>query len=278
MRTVKQSIVIVFSVFIYSYSQQFSLTVIPLKERYLVGEPIQVFISVRNIGIEESEGCFWGKMQLKLRNEKGENVQYSGPSGDTFSPCGRRIRPNEEVCNLIEVNMYFGKVFNLAYYDHYLDEGKYTLEVVLSPNQKEKIISLVEIVVGEPIGEEKMVYNSFWDITEGEVSGKYSALEIVQKLQMLHETNPNSAYSTIILTQLDAVYDISLKEHKKALLIRKELIDNYPSLRAWWMLGGKLDRMNSDLERVEYLTTVKSNVKDILVRKFYDQKIKELKR
>lgn len=278
MRIIKITMVLILLLLSTSNAQQLKLNITSLKNIYLKGEPIQISIGVKNEGGKNIDGNFHGTMELKLINDSGKELEYIGPSVDSFSPITDILESNEEVYNIIEVNRYYGKLFNLAYYDHYLDTGNYTLQVIFSHHIQKPISEQVSFQVENPYDEELIVYNIFIDIIEGEVKGKYSANEVAQKLVQLHKTYPNSVYSTNILSLLDAVYDISLGEHDKAVKIREELVMKYPSVKAWWALEAVLKRKKSKSDKIEYVKELLINNKGTIMEKLYEQKLQNLEK
>lgn len=261
-----------------SLSQQLGLEISSLKEVYFVGEPIQILISIKNIGTTNVEGNFYNKMKLELNNANGSEIKYVGPSVDTYSPATESLLPSETVYRFIELNRYFGKIFNIAYYDHYLDSGRYTLMANLTPVGQQSIHTEIPFQVIDPSGEELKVYNTFLDITDGEVAGKYSAADVAQKLENLHRDYPNSVYSINILTLLDAVYDISLHKYQEASRVREELVFKYPSVRAYWTLDSVLRNRQSKSDKINFIRELQLNSSNPLIQKVYEQKIKDLEK
>lgn len=245
------------------------------KNSYLVGEPLQVAISVLNNSPTTVHENFGGSVRLLLENANGEELKYVGPSVDYFSPNTDQLEPLEENYNVIELNRYFGKIFSTTWIDHYLDVGRYTLKVFFNPPNLEAQSTEVSFQVINPEGGELAVYDAFIKIARGDAKGTYTKGEVAEALRSLHVSYPNSVYAPIVLTMLDAVYDISLAEHAKALAVRRELVEKYPqSVRGWGMIEGLLKRLPSNSERIEYLKKLHTASKNSLMEKIIERKLK----
>ena len=260
-------------------AQQFKLELKVVKNTYLVGEPLEAWIGVRNLGTSPVSGNFIYKMKLQLFNKNGTELMYEGEMPENFSPRSNSIQPGEEIYSLFEINSYFGKLYEkTAWHDHYLEPGEYTLKLTFNPSEENNQNAEVNFIVKEPFGEELKVYEAFLDIIKGEVSGKYSEIEVAERAHSLFEAHPNSVYSVVIFNFLDAVYLIPLQEYTKSKEVRKIIIEKYPSTISWRMLEGALKSINSDSERVQYLNKLKADQRGTIMEKLYDTKIKMIEK
>ncbi|MCL4509468.1 MAG: hypothetical protein M1470_00105 [Bacteroidetes bacterium] len=255
----------------------FKINITIPKTTYIVGEPVQIGISVVNISGTTIHQTPLGFTGLRVIDENGKEVQRGGVAGNWWSPLKNQLEPNEEDYRVIELNEYFGKPYgSLLMVEQYFDVGRYTVRAIFYPrNQSFQAESTqVSFQVIKPEGDELAAYNDFLEIMKNDKEHRYTDVELAETIKSLHEAHPNSVYSPYFLENLDAIYDIPLGEHSKALEARKELVEKYPwSVHAPAMLDGILRTMKSDSDRIEYLEKLQASSKGTLMEKIYVKKI-----
>jgi hypothetical protein len=242
------------------------------KYLYIVGEPIQIAISIKNNSASVSYDNLRCTAQLTLANENGETV---APAGIPFCyPFEDYLGANMEAYTVVELNAHFGNGYgSMVTAHHYFDEGKYILTVLFRPPHLQADSVKIPIQIMAPTGEERNVYDTFLDLIKGWPK-KYTSAQLTDGLKTLHKNHPNSVYTPVILTVLEATYEIFLGNLEKSLEVRKELVEKYPfSIRGQGMLDGILKRMSSDSERIEFLKKIRGASKGSLMEKVNEKKI-----
>ncbi|HLP81101.1 MAG TPA: hypothetical protein VK141_03780, partial [Nitrosomonas sp.] len=202
------------------------------KKTYLVGEHIQIGISI----INNSATPIWrlGRTDVQVLDQHGKQIEYVGPSGDPFSPIANHLNPNEEDYQVIDIHEYFGKTYHGLLPDYYFKSGNYTVKVIYHPlNLPEESVDK-EIQVVDPVGEDSLVYRNYIEIGLSEIFHKRTTDQAAEALRLLHEGHPNSVYTPNILVLLDAMYDITLGEPLKARAARRELVEKFS-----WSVQGR---------------------------------------
>jgi hypothetical protein len=240
------------------------------KKTYLVGEHVQIGVSITNKSVTTISGRLLGWTNVQVFNQNVEKIQYIGGSGDTFSPIANHLDPNGEDYQVFDIHEYFGKAYSGFIWDHYFESGNYTVKTIYRPvNLPEESVENVFQVV-EPVGEDSLVYKNYVEISLSEIRHTRTTAQAAEALRLLHEGHPNSVYTPNILVLLDAMYDITLREPVKALAARKELVEKFSwSVQGRGMLEGILKRMATDSERNEYLKKIQINSKNTIMEKKY---------
>ncbi|MDP4176124.1 MAG: hypothetical protein Q8933_19245 [Bacteroidota bacterium] len=234
------------------------------KDTFLVGELIDVGVSVINTGTSFIHADLDGKMLIKVKDENNNEVPYVGPAGNYFSLLKQDFNPKEEDFRLFVLNSYYGIKFTPGRPETYLNPGQYTLEVTFyPPNMKQQNIKIPFRVI-LPEGDELIVYNTF----SGLLTKPYKVNELVKMMQALYETYPNSIYQPLVLNELEALYFVWLKNSEKADFYRRELVEKY----SWSgytvdVLEGLLRKMASNSEQIEYLKKLKAKGGNSLMQK-----------
>lgn len=254
-------------------AQQYKLEAGTIKNTYLVGEPMNAWIGIKNIGTIKVSLTY--QMKIQLFDGNGKELEYEGILPENFSPRGRILKPGGETYSLFEINDLFGKLYyKTAWRDHYLEPGKYTMLISFYPSNERKQITKVTFSVKQPTGRELIVYNAFMDLIKGEVTSKYSEKQVAEHAASLYEAHPNSAYSIVILHFLDAVYLLPLQEYAKSKDVERMIVEKYPlSVVGWRMLEGVLKSMKSDSEKIDYLNNLRVKTKGTIMEKMYGKKI-----
>ncbi|MGE5411504.1 MAG: hypothetical protein ACM3MI_11140, partial [Clostridiales bacterium] len=131
------------------------------KDTFLVGELIDVGVSVINNDTSFIHADLDGKMLIKVKDENNNEVPYVGPAGNYFSLLKQDFNPREEDFRLFVLNSYYGIKFTPGRPETYLNPGKYTLEVTFYPsNMKQQNIKIPFRII-LPEGDELIVYNTF---------------------------------------------------------------------------------------------------------------------
>ena len=187
---------------------------------------------------------------MKLLNETGNPLHYTGPNGDRFSPSISEIKPGEEVSRIIEVTRLWGERYCLVGYHFIIPAGKYELQVYYTPPCMQTETTKVALQIINHEGDEKIVFDSFVELS----NGFHGDAEYAEELRLLHEAHPNSAYTPKILASLEAMYSVGLNNQLKATAVAEELVEKYPwSIDAQGALEKFLENMPSNEERIDYL-------------------------
>lgn len=283
----KIKLIFTFLILVHSINAQnvFKIKITISKETYIIGEPIQIGISIINISNSVVKDDYLGSLILKLKDKNINDVQRSGISNNDWGPLKNTLSPNEEDYRVFTLNDYWGKPSpGMLVGFQYLEPGYYTVKAIFLPKNQlyNKDSTQTSFQVVEAEGKELIVYNKLLDILKQESKNKVTKQneeKTVKDLRYLYEENPNSVYSAYILEMLDALYEIPLGDSEKAYWARKEMVEKYSWLeKASYMLKDVLSRMKSYSDKIEYLKKLRTKNKNTLMEKIYEKKIKEIEK
>ena len=244
------------------------------KNTYLLGEPIDFVLSIINTSNEEINGKFEG-LKIGLLNPSNIYINHGIRSNGFPSTLSVKLEPKDTVYWSFDLIEVFGNSYDASPLYLYLPAGNYTLEISLTSSDIQIQNEKLPFQIIKPKDSEAIVYNTFMNL----VSRKHTSYEEAETLESIYNKYPNSVYAPFILMVLEANYDIKLKDHKKSLAIRKELLKNYPSTNiAKQMLDGVLKSLPNDLDRIEFLKKVQAGSKGNLMGKVYEKKLEALKK
>ncbi|MDP3684115.1 MAG: hypothetical protein Q8S01_09300, partial [Ignavibacteria bacterium] len=150
--------------------------------------------------------------------------------------------------------------------------GKYELQVYYTPPDLQTETTKVALQISNPEGDEKIVYDSFVNLSKG----FHGEVEYAEELRLLHEAHPNSAYTPKILASLEAMYSVGLNNHLKATAVAEELVEKYPwSIDSQGALEMFLKRLPSNEERIDYLKRLLPKSKNSPAQKVIELELKK---
>jgi len=250
--------------------------VIMMKDTYLVGESIDIGMSIKNTGnVANKTGLvdinmfFDGGSKLKCRVSESRNI---------FSPNPVVLHPNEETFKGITLDGYFATgSFNWRFRP-FFKNGTYIIKVYFYDTDENKPAIIEKVIkVVEPTGDEKEVFNSFSEIVN---KIPYDPKKIAVDLELLFRAHTNSSYLPMLLANLHRDYSIYCKDRENANRIADEIVEICPwSLQA--LRGLNETRLEKTLpnktKRIEYIQKILPKVKNSIMQKVLEVRLKEEK-
>lgn len=210
------------------------------KNQFLEAEQIPVGIELTNISsvqLEAREPANKVGCNFKLFNEKGDEIEYTGPEISGVWP-RYPLNPGEQLFNIENINDLFGDYISLATVYKVLPKGHYTLHAHYWSggtyadwlSGKDTADAQITFEIIEPTGEEANAYKMFIDIMwEARGGGAIrSSEQLVEKLREFEKIYPTSVYTPMVLVILSSKYNYWLKQKDVALEIKRHLVEEYP--------------------------------------------------
>jgi hypothetical protein len=243
------------------------------KTDYIVGERIDLLLTIKNTGKSTIKENLSNSVDIKLYDNNGKTIQYMGPIGNFFSPNKNEYKINEEWCAIIQLNDNFGKQLTGRAHSLYYDPGKYTIKIFFKPPHLKESIKSISFRVNNPTGDEAFVLKRFLQIC----NQKSKSFDFVNDLYSLHVSYPNSVYSPTILDIIGANYLFSLNDEEKGESIYQELLEKYP----WSPLGRgalalTLRKMSSKEDKENYINKLLPGSKNYPMQKILKKQLYEL--
>lgn len=197
------------------------------KDTYYIAEPIDVGITLKNI----SSNLIYtnGRIELNLFDKSGTLIQFTGSTGDHFSPTSNSLKPGEEDYKVIMLNEYFGKRISALTTHRYIETGTYQLEASYYNESQNLAIVRKSFTIEQPLDNEAIVYNSYIQTFRNIINGNNTTSAAAESMQTLINQYPNSVYAPIILIWLDAVYLYQLNDKAMSNKIVETLLERYIS-------------------------------------------------
>ena len=243
------------------------------KDSFLVGEPIDFGMTIVNASNSTIKERFTKIVSFRILKENNEDLPYKGRVMYNMSGLILELKPNEEINPIFDLIDLYGQEYKNAALYLYIPTGKYSIEVTFSPlNMQQQKINIPFKII-EPQGDNEIVYNTFIRL----VTRKHTSSEEAEILESLYHKYPNSVYMPFLLNVLEVCYGIKLNDYSKALAIKKELVETYPSSNiAHQELEAVLKSMTNDAERIKYLEKIQTKSKGTFMGKVYENKIKAI--
>lgn len=210
------------------------------KKEFLEAEQIPVGIELTNISsvqLEAREPANRVGCNFKLFNEKGDEIEYTGPEISGVWP-RYPLNPGEQLFNIENINDLFGDYISLATAYKVLPKGRYTLYAHYWAggtnadwsSGKDTAHAQITFEIIEPTGEEASAYKMFIDIMwEARGGGTTRTPEQhIENLQEFVQKYPKSIYAPIVLINLESWYGQRLKQKDKSKETIKHLVEEYP--------------------------------------------------
>ena len=252
--------------------QPFEYKVFIPKDTFLVGELVDIGVSIRNTSnaIQTS-----GSVDIKMFDELGRILNgFTSPG--LFSPPSKILKPNDETSKFIKLNVHFG-VKRTTFSHNLFIKGTYTIKVyfsVLGKNKPDSIEKIIKTV--EPEDSEGVVYKSFIEIDERK--GPYNPRKQVIDLEALYTAHPNSVYGSLILSKISRLYRIWLKDNSHEKEIAKKFMENYTwSSKTFYYYETDFYKevIPNEQDRIQYLKKRLADVKNTPMQKQIERKLKE---
>jgi len=262
MKHLLQLLIIIFVLSVNLVAQkQFEMNVIMLKDTFLVGEEIDLGLTLTNITDMAQPIKVPGTIGIQIYDAKDNEVKDNNKvigAVHRFGMTKSELKPKEADYYIYNLMSSFGNKYYHGTLTTYLEAGEYKIKIrIKSANNfiEEKIISINII---EPIGDELTFFNSFNSILSPLLAQKYDEILFLEQLQNLHKTYPNSVYSPILLDILAANMRFGvLKNEEKADEYRNEILEKYTwSGLNWGFLSESLKAKASRNEKIDYLNSL----------------------
>lgn len=271
--------------FAFSFSTGLEINIVLSKSTYLIGEPIELGIELKNIGTLSLELHYpipaVEDISFIILNEKGEQVPSNGlitcPSTNKKPLL---LEPGEKFFQILFLNEDFGRPFgkNLTSIN-FFEIGNYTIEVRIKNTDIDCVSNKLNFSVIAPVGEEAIVFNKIEEVfARLDMTNKDAIYSTNINLLNLINEYPKSVYIPIILRWLSPVNRFFLNDTKTADKLREELVEKYPySVVSKNNIISKFKRLADTDTQMDYLLEMKKRSINTLMEKFYDQKIDDLK-
>lgn len=263
------------------FGQQLELKIITSKTEFILAEPIEIGIILKNIGEDIFKGIqphlVLGSLSIEIRDYSGVVIPYTG----LISPSTAvdfELKPQEEEYILVSSDENFGNQLCKNMSTRYIKVDDYTLQAFYTSFDTQLKSNIISIKIENPTNQELNVYNRFNDITNNiDFSTNEKIVESIMAYKVLVEENPNSVYAPIILVKISSLYLIRLGDKLEAMRIRKSLLEDYPnSAKGQHLLDPVLKEFVNDIERENFLISLKINSKNSLMEKIITDKLEKL--
>ncbi len=260
----------------FSFAQQpLQVNVSLSKASYLYGAPIDIYMEYKNTSDSIIRSADISPVNMRLINDRGEIVAYRWSVPFYIAP-RHNYQPNESDNIALDLTELYGsRKFSKAV-TAYLESGAYILEISSATKKGEIRQTRIEFKVIEPVGEELLVHNKFQEIIRDMDRQGCQNDEKIEELVRLHESYPNSVYSTNLLGIIEAFYKFLPNGYEKAKLYVREIIEKYTvSSMAVGFVLGELQGKKTRQEKVEFLRMIKRNSKNTGMEKIYGKLLEE---
>lgn len=258
-------------------AQPLKLSVFQPKEKYIIGEDVEIGISLKNVSESEIRTDLRGSVQIRIFNKDGIELPYVGPTGDSwFSPMAEALRSGEEAYNIVLLNTYFGKCFSAFLGNSYFDPGEYLVKIYFKCMDMPTDFVSLSFKVIEPYGDESITYNNFIKTLSLVGTSQYNHQRFIGELRSLADAHPNSVYLPSILEVLQTTYMIWLDNKEMGLKVEEEIMDKcYKSGRYQLHFDSFIRSTKSKTEKIEKLRSWKEKMKGSVMEKHVDIKLKK---
>jgi hypothetical protein len=256
-----------FAAIIYGQELQHISVIVP-KQKFLVGEPVEIAVNIFDAGdVSSGDTTHVGALYIYVFDEAGKKLQWTGNSGNgLWITKYDRINTNEYYRTL-NIEKWYGTVTLFTH--RYFKPGKYNIQLKYESSEKKEEILNITFEVRPPEGDEAFVYQEFRAaLTPGPQN---SHEKFTHFLENLIDKYPHTVYGPEIFMNLSAEYHIVRNDEQKGLETDKKFIKMFPhSVRT----GGFIERVSksfsTETEKKAFIKEIHAASKNSIMEKYIE--------
>jgi FtsP/CotA-like multicopper oxidase with cupredoxin domain len=274
------TLLICFLLFQIGLSQGFELTVSTLKEKYVVGEPVYILVTLKNRTTHEekcSGFCMGGRLQVVVNDSKQNRLSYQGVNVEYFTTNQDKLEPSDYKQDLIDLSTNYGNYHPKGVYSTYpfcsmLLAGRYTVYAEYELNKVTLKSNTVEVIVENPPENELEAFERLKHIFT-KIYVKKSDSTFITVFKEFLNNYPNSVYAPLAHIYLGYSYG-RLKDKEKANKTKIEIIKKY-STSGYALEALKTLKMKAE-EKINTIAKLQNEISDSRFQKFAKSMQKQL--